>query len=361
VKLIKNSEGAVAITIALVMIILLGVTAFAIDFGIVFVTNKQLSNAADSGALAGARALGYYRCLELAVTPEDCVPVNGVIPTGSPGEAVKPKVVEAVGDNSAFDTSTLNVDPDSDIILGKWTSATQTFIPGESECNAVRVIVRKETGSDNGPVQSFFGHIFQVSQYDTSKEAIAAMTGLSIAPEGTLVPIGVSVQKCPAPQIRMQKTSESCVGWTTLNKTINVNTPNMLEAVSKPSAELRVGDWIAFGGGVNAPVFKAFHDIFEEKKDPATGLWEVMMPVFDEPADCSNPNQTLKIIGFATVNISCVDWTGSASIVRPDCDLTDSQPHDNIVVGEMKCNVVQEGPGGGGDFGTYGTIPGLVR
>jgi hypothetical protein len=27
----------------------------------------------------------------------------------------------------------------------------------------------------------------------------------------------------------------------------------------------------------------------------------------------------------------------------------------------MVCNVVQEGRGGGGDYGTYGTIPGLVQ
>jgi Flp pilus assembly protein TadG len=44
VKFIKNSEGAVAIMVGLVMVILIGVTAFAIDFGIVWVTNKQLYN-----------------------------------------------------------------------------------------------------------------------------------------------------------------------------------------------------------------------------------------------------------------------------------------------------------------------------
>jgi hypothetical protein len=361
---IKNSEGAVVILIALVIVILVGVTAFAIDFGIVWVANKQLYNAADAGALAGARALGYYRCMKSG--NPDCKVVSGVVTTGTDDQAVKPKVIEAVGDNSAFDTLSLNVDPDADIQLGKWSeSSNPKFQEGVSPSNAVKVTVRKEVGTDNGPIQAFFGRIFNHTEYNTEKESIAAITGLGIAPPGELVPIGVSVEGCPAPEIRMQKTTESCVGWTTLNPVTNP-TPGNVSAIidgirtgASPTPELKVGTPIQFGGGVVTPIFESFYKLYDSKKD-ASGHWQILVPVYNESGVCGNPNQTLTIVGFATVDITCADYKGG-TVVRPDCDLSDSQPHENIIRGTMQCNKVEEGPGGGGDYGTLGTIPGLVQ
>jgi Flp pilus assembly protein TadG len=364
VKYINDSDGAVLVIVALVIVVLIGVTAFAIDFGIVFTTQKQLQNASDAGALAGARALGYYRCVESGNT--NCTTVNGVNITGTESEAVVQNVVAAVGDNSAFDTSSLNVDSNTDIKLGKWSEASNPkFTPDVSPVNAVKVTTRKEAGTDNGSVRAFFGQIFSVNEYNTAKESIAAITGLSIAPPGELIPIGVSVAGCPAPEIRMQKTTESCVGWTTLDPVIDP-TPGSVSAIidgirtgASSTPELKVGTPIQFGGGVVTPIFESFYKLYDSKKD-ASGHWQVLVPVYNESEVCGNPNQTLTIVGFATVDITCADYKGGPE-VRPDCDLSDSQPHENIIRGTMQCNKIQEGAGGGGDYGTLGTIPGLVQ
>lgn len=56
-KLITEERGAIAITVAIVMFVLLGFAAFAIDFGYVYVVKNELQNAADAAALAGASVL----------------------------------------------------------------------------------------------------------------------------------------------------------------------------------------------------------------------------------------------------------------------------------------------------------------
>jgi hypothetical protein len=66
-----------------------------------------------------------------------------------------------------------------------------------------------------------------------------------------------------------------------------------------------------------------------------------------DPADvscgCANPNQQLSVVGFATVIITDV---------KP--------PPLKEIWGRVLCNMYDPGRGGCNDFGTFGTIPGLV-
>jgi Flp pilus assembly protein TadG len=61
VETVKNKDrkqrGASAIITALCLFVLLGVAAFAVDTAIYFLRFNELQNAADAGALAGARVL----------------------------------------------------------------------------------------------------------------------------------------------------------------------------------------------------------------------------------------------------------------------------------------------------------------
>jgi hypothetical protein len=73
--------------------------------------------------------------------------------------------------------------------------------------------------------------------------------------------------------------------------------------------------------------------------------WRTGTVVYDS-ADCSNPNQTLDIVGFAEVELT---------------DVLDAP--DKLVRGRVKCNYVGSGAdrGGGGRYGKKGSIPGLVQ
>jgi Flp pilus assembly protein TadG len=363
VKFLKNPEGAVAIMVGLLLVILIGVTAFAIDFGIVWVTNKQLQNASDAGALAGARALGYYKCVKSGNT--DCKSVNGVDTAGSESEAVTPNVIAAVGDNSAFDTSSLQVAPNTDIKLGKWSEkSSPKFTPDVSPANAVKVTVRKEAGTDNGSVRAFFGQIFNTTEYNTEKESVAAITGLGIAPPGELIPIAISATACPMPQLVWQQgTKDSCIGWTTFKDTSSSDPTikSLIDGIrtgSTTTPEVQANETINIDGGAKQNALGAFYNLWYSKKD-ADDHWKVLVPVYGETGDCTNPNTWLPVVGFATLDIFSVDCKGSAGSNEPQkfC----SPGIDNVIKGDMVCNVVQEGRGGGGDYGTYGTIPGLVQ
>jgi hypothetical protein len=73
--------------------------------------------------------------------------------------------------------------------------------------------------------------------------------------------------------------------------------------------------------------------------------WQTTVPIY-ERGDCSNPNQSIKIVGFAEIEMR---------------DVLNSP--DKLVRGILKCNYVDEfgSRGGGGEYGTKGSIPGLVR
>ena len=56
-ELIKTQSGATMIFVAICIFILMAFTALAVDLGHLFVAHNELQNAADAGALAGARFL----------------------------------------------------------------------------------------------------------------------------------------------------------------------------------------------------------------------------------------------------------------------------------------------------------------
>lgn len=54
----SREDGAVAIIVAILMVLLVGMGAFAVDFGAAYATKRQLSTAADAAALAAAEYYG---------------------------------------------------------------------------------------------------------------------------------------------------------------------------------------------------------------------------------------------------------------------------------------------------------------
>ena len=73
-------------------------------------------------------------------------------------------------------------------------------------------------------------------------------------------------------------------------------------------------------------------------------LWPTTVVVYDWD-DCSNPNTSIRIVGFATILMTNVDT------------------QDKRIEGEILCEEVEEQPshGGGGAYGTFGPIPSLVQ
>ena len=73
--------------------------------------------------------------------------------------------------------------------------------------------------------------------------------------------------------------------------------------------------------------------------------WDTSVPVYDW-GDCSNPNTTIKIVGFAQVMLTDVRMAP-----------------DKLVEGKVLCGYTspEDNRGGGGEYGIKGPIPGLVK
>ena len=77
---IRADDGQTLIYVALGMVVLLGFVALAIDGGHLYAERRAMQNAADAGALAGARAnsvWGFLRDTAEAVAREYAVTQNG--------------------------------------------------------------------------------------------------------------------------------------------------------------------------------------------------------------------------------------------------------------------------------------------
>ncbi|MGB8651529.1 MAG: pilus assembly protein TadG-related protein [Mycobacteriales bacterium] len=66
-RLRKSDEGAVAVLVALLSVVLIGVAAFTVDFGATYLTKRDLSNGTDAASLAAAKDLATHSgtCLEI--------------------------------------------------------------------------------------------------------------------------------------------------------------------------------------------------------------------------------------------------------------------------------------------------------
>ena len=71
--------------------------------------------------------------------------------------------------------------------------------------------------------------------------------------------------------------------------------------------------------------------------------WDTTVAVYDCP-DCSNPTGAVEVKGFASVTITNV-------VASPE----------KTIEAVVKCDIIEAGEGGGGDYGTLSTTAGLVE
>ena len=169
---LKNESGAVAIITALVILfVVIGIAALAIDIGKQATASNELQNTVDSAALAGAK--------ELALNGHDLSDISDA--------AVNVAAMNKV-DNSYFTLDS------SDIETGYLSSLSNPLPslidppPSGEDYNAVKVTV------NNHGISSFFGQILGINQ-SVSAEAITVVgpaTRMGGADDARkLIPIGI--------------------------------------------------------------------------------------------------------------------------------------------------------------------------
>jgi Flp pilus assembly protein TadG len=358
---LNDQQGVVAVTVALVMVVMLAMTALALDVGHALVARNQLQNASDAAALAGARALGViYGGMTGSLT-------GYTLTSGDVGNIVSAASVAGADNQAAGVTVTVN---SADISVGIWNSATRTFTPTTVLPRAVRVITRRD-GTANGPISTFLANVIGFSNVSVTAVATAQLNPASVMAPGDMdAPFGISefyfnsgfgcgstIQFSPS----VPGNPQTCAGWTTYDQNFNANNmrsiiEGMTNGTYTPPGAQAGQTSLEFGNGNIASAWSDMVTLWQTRVSQY-GAWDANVPVYAGD-DCS-PNGPKPIIGFATVRITYVGVPGDAN---NSTYCTGGNTSTGCMAGVIQCDVFEGSGGSGGTgFGTFGTIPGLVE
>lgn len=380
---LRDDKGVVAIFVAITILVFIGVAALAVDVGYMMVGKTELQRAADGAALAATRALGHaYEGMSYEdQATYDC---SGCTTPCTTCEDIRDAAINVAALNQAAKQNiTLN---SVDIEIGLWRpSQSPKFTATSDQPDAVRVTARRD-GSANGPIGTFFAKIIGINTVPVNAVATAALTGESTAGAGGLpVPLGISQVRADqgnfcGDNIQLHPTKDSCAGWHTFMS--NTHSAEQLRTILEDSlpAELREKKYkkddpfvsppaeiykteFNFSGGDIATVFDNFEKLFNYMKirdGDGSGsdmclarsgsklcdeVWTTAVVIYQESGTtCQNPNNDIPIVGFSTMVIEEVEG-----------------PSGKTIWGKIACNYTEPGRGGGGNYGTKGSIPGLVQ
>lgn len=350
---LKSERGVVAIIVAISMVMFIGFTALAVDVGYLMVTRNELQNVADAAALAATRKLGViYE--GMSYEEQQAYTCDPLLLTAIANDVALQN--QAGGSNIAINGA--------DVVIGQWDGENKELEPTLNRPDAVRVTARRD-GRANGPITTFFAGVLGINTSDVTAFATAALTGQSTSgPGGLPIPVGISkawFQQgfCDQPiKFYPTGTIDGCAGW----HTYDISPPSaaqlrdiltQLENGTYQSPDTEAGETqFEFTGGTVAAAFEEMKSLFDAMKglndgvidadnDPNT--WTTSVVVYDWD-DCSNPNKVVTIAGYATVTIYEV-----------------SEAPEKTIWAVAKCEDTEPGRGGGGNFGTMGSIPGLVE
>src|SRR4051812_40194981 len=166
-------RGFIAVLTALLLVMMLGLLAFAIDIGYLQVARTQLQHAADAAALAAVGEL-----------VDDEAPTTGSTDLSDEMVAARNRAVQFAAANSVCNTAPA-LDPNTsnstsgNVVIGYLAnpsdqSQAMSFSNLNQRANAVQVTVFK-SASQNGEVSLFFGRIFGNNGQAVSATATAAL------------------------------------------------------------------------------------------------------------------------------------------------------------------------------------------
>jgi hypothetical protein len=168
-----RERGAIIIHVAIALIALLAFVAFAVDYGVMWVSRRQAQNAADAGALAGAQALAFDGGNVTSTVPRSAVAfaANNVV-WGQANSAANVDVwCSSTGLNCAGGAGSFSLDP-CGTNLGCVRADVMRGAPGHPASG---------TAIKGAPIPAFFGHIVGL----TSQNVRATATARAVPSDGT--------------------------------------------------------------------------------------------------------------------------------------------------------------------------------
>jgi hypothetical protein len=305
---VGEQRGAVLVLMAVLLIVLIGVAALAIDLGHLFVVKNELQNAADAGALAGAQALYADPDPKIAGT---------IVKTGANAIARETAIL------NLSEKLAVEVNLASDVQRGHYNMNTKVFSPNDSTTvptlegktaddlyadpdfiNAVRLVAHRE----DTPASSFFARIFGYQNFGLSADAVAIIgfTG-TLAPGELDQPIaicahaimevvnGEDVFSCNIGRMidsSNDLSKSNTAGWTSFKQDDSTcsgtNTSELRPLIcgdGNPNS-VNLGGELSTTGGTNQDVFNDLRKCWETNSNDGTIPWKITLPV----VDCNKKN-----------------------------------------------------------------------
>lgn len=363
---LKDQSGVVAVVVAISMVMLLSFAALAIDIGYLYATKNELQNVADAAALAAAGKLGDIYTTTADPLTYVCDRTN-IVPSAQAVVGAGKNV--AGGKNIIIRDADIYIDNLEDVkaAFPKYRFDTNDY----NQPDAVRVVARRDSNA-NLRISTFFAGIFNINFLPVWADATAALTGQSTAGPGGL-PLPVSINKewmdtipCNEDLTFNPSSADVCAAWHAYTKGNGYN-PNangmrtLIDDITDftyESPETIAGvTQFDFSNGTISSIFTHdnFQNLFDDRKVRNDGIldmdtdgetWTLTVPIYDNSTGSKpcNPSGLVTIVGFASITITGV-----------------SGPPDKIVHATVVCDQVKPGRGGGSEYGTMGSIAGLVE
>ena len=389
--ILTNSRGATLVLVAILMAVLIGFAALAIDIGYVATTRNELQNISDAAALAATGKLG-----------EIYLENDGLYNHDTDHTLIEAIAIEVGQKNQAAGLSI--VIADSDIEIGSWNGdpgVSPRFTSTTVDPDAVRVTVRRDDSlNGNGNIATFFARVFGNDSVAVMADAVAALTGLAVIDPGVLkLPVGLSENQFPnncKEPITFGDTLDSCAGWHIFDEDkvnandldamivgmivahpdglawLETNYPDMNKIpAGYDSPGVTSGETIfnfqggtitsLFNSDVNNPApIEALFDFWKERDDDEeynfpdqapfnlaefdrNDVWVATVPVYAETLPCKNPTGEILIVGQADIIVTQING-----------------PPEKSIDAVIDCNY-KALRGGGAGGGTKGLLPNLVE
>jgi hypothetical protein len=278
---LKNDSGSAAVFAAIGILVFLGCAGLAMDLAHLESVKRELTKAAEAGALSGARGLW---------------PINFSTAIGrEPNCSNSENVARATAMKNRADTANLTAD-EVTVEVGRWDYATKQFIPGNSaDANGVRVTTFRAN------VHMFLIQALGQAPRNMRASAIAVMDFASAVGKGTL-PIAINKDYInPGTNLFINFTPDQVDngGWfTDPPDSANAKTIRnyINDAICPP---LSVGDLINLQNGNDTACLQDL----AAKLEANGGSWIVALPV----VNTSKFNQSEHITDFVPFKITKVD------------------------------------------------------
>ena len=337
---LQDQSGVVVVLVAILMLVFLGIAALAIDLSNLYVVRNELQNAADAGALAGARFL-YNEDGTLVNEGANQIAYDAAIAN----KALAMTGAIAVDVNWEEDEEDGNI---GDVQRGHWSFATRTFTANDSLLpvdlwnvstedldadpnfiNAVRVEARRQR-TPGTPAASFFARILGYENFELSADAVAyiGFAG-SLRPADVDQPIAICKQAitnsdgdytCNTGRMIDSGggTTHNSGAWTNFSQpcdTASASSVRPLVCGGGNPDEVSFGDGMGTVGGMQNNVYSDLRDCWldepsleKDSRGYPTEAWGLTLPVVDCPGN--NPGPCSEVVGTVTLDVL---WIKQAS------------------------------------------------